>query len=102
LPSRNCDVSVPDSCDGRYGEVEGSKVLLVGAQLEVAAVAHPSVLWVSVEVGHHDPDATHQVNHDKEREEEGNQAIEPIFDFCKLLEVFKHFVFLLHNFENFE
>ena len=102
LPGRDCDVAVPDRRDGRNGEVEGSKVLLVGAQLEVAADAHPGIFGVSIEVGHHDPDAAYQVNHDEEREEEGNQAVKPIFDFCKLLEVFEHFVFLLHNFENFE
>ena len=102
LPRRNSDVAISDRCDGRDGEIEGCEVLLVGAQLKVAANAHPSILWMSVKVGHNHPDATHQVYHNKEGEEEGNQAIKPIFYFCELLKVFKHFVFLLHNFENFE
>ena len=76
--------------------------MLVGAQPVVVAGAHPGLGGICVEIGHHYPDATDQVNHDEEGEEEGNQAIHAIFDPRELLQVFEHFVFVLHYFENFE
>ena len=66
--------------------------MLISTELKIAPSTHPGVIWIRVKIGHHDPNAAHQMDHDKKRKEKSNQTVKTIFDFCKLLEVFEHFV----------
>ena len=76
--------------------------MLVGRESKVLSNSHPSILPIIVEVGHHDPDARHQMDHDEEGEEESDETVQAELDLRKLLKILEHLVFFSNDLEHLE